>query len=103
MELLNEKVIFRLMRRHPDAVSWLENWLEVTRDSTWTTIQEVKRAFPAVDGGVKVSSGGSVTVFDVSGNKYRMIVAINYQYQLVRVFELPTHGEYSKNLWKERY
>ncbi len=103
MELLNEKVIARFMRRHPDAVSWLENWLEVTRDSTWRTIQDVKGAFPAVDGGVKVSSGGSVTVFDVSGNKYRMIVAINYQFQLVRVFELLTHGEYSKNLWKERY
>jgi mRNA interferase HigB len=59
--------------------------------------------FPAVDGGVRVRSGGTVSVFDVSGNKYRMIVAISYEKQLVRIFELLTHSEYSKDLWKERY
>src|SRR5687767_5871632 len=103
MEILNEKVIARFMWKHPDAVSWLENWVEITRRATWRTIQDLKSAFPAVDGGVKVRSGGNVTVFDVSGNKYRMIVAIKYERQLVKVFELLTHSEYSKNLWKERY
>jgi len=103
MEVLNEKVLARFMQKHPDAVTWLENWLEITRGASWQTIQEVEAAFPAVDGGVRVRSGGTVTIFDVSGNKYRMIVALRYQSQVVRIFELLTHNEYSKNLWKERY
>ena len=52
---------------------------------------------------MRVSSGETVTVFDVSGNKYRMIVTIIYEAQLVIILELLTHSEYSKNLWKERH
>src|SRR5438132_835746 len=99
MELRKENVVARFGRKHPDATGWLENWVEVTRGASWQTIQDVKSAFPAVDGGVKVASGGTVTVFDVSGNKYRMIASISYELQAVVVWELLTHAEYSKNLW----
>src|SRR5947207_8724231 len=103
MRLVNEKLIQRFRRKHPDSTSWLDNWLEAAREADWGTIHEVKAVYPAVDGGVKVSSGGTVTVFDVSGNKYRMIVTIIYEAQLVIILELLTHSEYSKNLWKERH
>jgi mRNA interferase HigB len=103
MRLVNERLIARFRRKHPDSISWLDNWLKVTREADWRTIQEVKALFPAVDGGVKVSGGHTVTVFDVSGNKYRMIVTIIYESQLVTILELLTHSEYSKNLWKERH
>jgi mRNA interferase HigB len=103
MQLINEKAIARFSRKHRDAANWLSNWLKVTREASWQTIQEVKAAFPAVDGGVKVGSGGTVTIFDVSGNKYRLVVSISFETQLVRVWELLTHSEYSKDIWKERY
>src|SRR6266566_639505 len=102
MQLISEKEIVRFTRKHRDAVSWMSNWLKVTRDASWQTIQDVKAAFPAVDGGVRVTSGGTVTVFDVSGNKYRMIVSISFEKQVVRIWEVLTHSEYSKNNWKER-
>ena|SRR5215204_6563695 len=103
MLIANEKVLTRFARKHNDAMSWLQNWLKVVDDAEWRTIQDVRAAFPSVDGGVKVGSGASVTVFDVGGNKYRMVVSIRYQVQSVTILELLTHAEYSKNLWKERY
>jgi mRNA interferase HigB len=103
MDVRKENVLARFARKHPHAARWLQNWLEVTRGANWQTIQEVKAAFPAVDGGVRVGSGGTVTVFDVSGNKYRMIASISYELQAVVIWELLTHAEYSKDLWKERY
>jgi len=103
MQLVDENLVGRFRRKHPDSASWLEKWLKVTRAADWRTIQDIKAVFPAVDGGVRVSSGETVTVFDVSGNKYRMIVTIIYEAQLVIILELLTHSEYSKNLWKERH
>jgi len=103
MLIANERLLTRFARKHADAVPWLENWLKVVEDAEWRNINDVKAVFPAADAGVKVSSGGSVTVFDVGGNKYRMIASIRYDAQMVTILELLTHAEYSKDLWKERH
>ena len=103
MQIVNEKLIMRFAGKHAKAADWLGNWVAVVNAATWRTIRDLKTAFPAVDGGVKVKSGGIVTIFDVCGNKYRMIVSVLYQAQIVVILELMTHAEYSKNLWKERY
>jgi mRNA interferase HigB len=102
MVVHNEQVVERYCRRHPDSGNWLHGWLAVSRVASWQTIQDVKRTYPAVDGGVRCSRG-SVTVFDVCGNKYRLIVSINFKAQIVLIHEALTHAEYSKNLWKGRY
>lgn len=103
MRIINEPEVARFIRKHVDSRSWLENWLIVARDASWQSIQDVNRAYAAADGGVRVASGARVTVFDVSGNKYRLIVDVNYAIQTITVLEVMTHGEYSKNLWKRRY
>jgi mRNA interferase HigB len=69
----------------------------------WHTIQDVKTAYPSADGGVRVKSGARVTVFDVGGNKYRMITDVIYATETVVVLELMTHSEYSSDRWKKRY
>ncbi len=103
MRVLNEQTIERFARQHPDSREWLEQWLVVARDAHWHTIQDVKTAYPAADGGVRMPSGAKVTVFDVGGNKYRMITNVIYATETVVILELMTHGEYSKDRWKRRY
>jgi mRNA interferase HigB len=44
-----------------------------------------------------------VTVFNVAGNKYRLIVAIHYRIQTVFIRDFLTHAEYSKQAWKGRH
>ncbi len=72
----------------------------VGRIARWRNIQEVRRVYPHADP-VTVASGNTVTVFNVCGNKYRLIVAIHYNRQRVYVLRLLSHAEYSKNLWKK--
>jgi mRNA interferase HigB len=103
MRIINEPAIAKFARKHPDSRRWLEGWLLVVREVEWQSIRDVKLAYPATDGGVKVASGARVTVFDVCGNKYRMIADVNYGIQTVNVLELLTHAEYSSNRWKGRY
>ena len=41
-------------------------------------------------------------VFNIKGNRYRLIVAIHYDRQLVYVLRFLTHAEYSKDMWKNQ-
>ena len=43
-----------------------------------------------------------MTVFNICGNKYRLIAAIHYNRQRVYVLRLLRHAEYSKDFWKDR-
>ncbi|WP_373536586.1 type II toxin-antitoxin system HigB family toxin [Microcoleus sp.] len=43
---------------------------------------------------------GNFTIFNVKGNKYRLIVSLNYQKQIVYIKYILTHAEYDKNNWK---
>jgi mRNA interferase HigB len=105
MQVLNQKVLDRYWRKHANAKAWLRGWLNVvgSDECRWQTIHDVRRAYPAADGGVKVGSGGSVTVFDVGGNKHRLIASIVYAKGIVVVHEVMPHSEYTKDLWKARY
>lgn len=43
-----------------------------------------------------------MTVFDIGGNKYRLVTAIHYNRQLIYVLRIMTHAEYDKEKWKEQ-
>ncbi len=49
-----------------------------------------------------VASGKTVTVFNIGGNKFRLVVAIHYNRQRVYLLRLMTHAEYSKNRWQKK-
>lgn len=103
MRVVNEEAISRFTRKHPDCRGWLENWLRTVRDAEWRSIVDVRRTYPSADGGVRVGSGGRVTIFDVSGNKYRLVAVVVFVGQTVVVLDVMTHAEYSRGRWKLRY
>ena len=49
---------------------------------------------------VRVGSGAGLTVFNIGGNKYRLVVDVVYQYQIIYVKMIMTHAQYSKGKWK---
>jgi mRNA interferase HigB len=103
MLVLNEWAIARFSRKYPKSRRWLERWVTVARVADWRTIQDVQADYPAADGGVNVQSEAKVTVFDVGGNKFRLIADVIYRAQTVTVLDVMTHAEYSKDLWKRKY
>ena len=85
---------------HSDAEGWLTAWYAIARAAQWQSLIDVRQIYGHADP-VKVRSGRIVTVFNVCGNKYRMVVAIHYNTGLIYVLMLLTHDEYSKGAWKE--
>jgi mRNA interferase HigB len=84
---------------YPDAAEALLNWLKAARLADWHSIQDVRTMYPHADA-VVVTSGHVVTIFNVRGNNYRLITAIDYKYAIVYILRFLTHKEYDKNKWK---
>ncbi len=82
-------------REHPDAKSSLESWYAVVRKADWKTPAELKQVYSSVD------VVGRRTVFNIAGNKYRLIARVNYQTQRVFVLYILTHMEYDRGVWKQ--
>ncbi len=59
------------------------------------SIAELRTIFPSAD------KAGKLTVFNIGGNKIRLIAAIHYNRQKIYIREVLTHAEYDKNKWKE--
>ena len=72
-----------------DARRALEPWHREARRASWSSPQEIKRLYASAS----ILKGGRV-VFNICGNRYRLVVRINYQHQVVFVRFLGTHAEY---------
>jgi mRNA interferase HigB len=101
MELVNVAAIIRTNRKFPAARKPLEEWAQTMRAATWSNLQELRRVYPSADG-VTVRSGGTITVFNIGGNKYRLLTGIFYQAQRVYIIDVLSHAEYSKGRWRDR-
>jgi len=72
-----------------DAAAPVMAWYQQARKAAWKTPAEVKQAF----GTASILKSGRV-VFNIGGNKYRLVVGINYDYQILYVKFIGTHKQY---------
>jgi mRNA interferase HigB len=86
--------------RHPDAKAPLRQWYKLSLHARWQGIRDVRADLPSADG-VTNNRGEALTVFNIGGNKYRLIARIRYDYQLINIRAVLTHAEYDKGKWKE--
>jgi mRNA interferase HigB len=105
MTVLNTLALDRFARKHADARKPLAEWLDTARRASWSSLADVRRTYPSADGVTVSSSGGETivaTVFNVKGNRYRLVTVVHYPTALLRVTEVLTHEQYSTGAWKER-
>jgi mRNA interferase HigB len=80
---------------HPDARSSLLAWYKVVRENDFGSYVDLKRMFASADH-VK-----GFTVFNIAGNKYRLITAMHYNRRKVYIRYILTHAEYDLGKWKQ--
>jgi mRNA interferase HigB len=100
VRVISRKAVNEWGKRFPDAAESLKAWLRNTRNANWKTIADVRQNYPHADP-VEVQSGKIVTVFNIRGNRYRLISAIHYNRQVTYTLCFMTHAEYTKGRWKE--
>ena len=100
MRVISIKRLREFWRRHADAEEPLRNWYKTVLCAEWKSLQDARSTYPHSDG-VQTAGGQTLTVFNISGNNYRLITRIRYDYQLVNIRVVLTHAEYDKETWKE--
>lgn len=97
--MISLKPLREFWQDHPDAELPLRQWYKVASHARWTSLMDVRKNYPHADG--VATKSGTLTVFNVAGNKYRLIARIRYDYQLVNVRRIVTHTEYDRDEWKD--
>ena len=95
MRVISRKKLRRFWTARPDAETPLQGWYQAVRSAQWKSFAEVRRAFAHAD------QVGRCTVFNIGGNKYRLIAAIHYNRGIVYVRNVLTHAQYDVGVWKE--
>ena len=94
MKLISNKALREFAVKHPAAEMPLQNFRLLVEKGRLTSFADLKTTFGSVD---KV---GERLVFNIGGNKYRLIAAIAFTPQLLWVKAILTHTEYDKGDWK---
>ena len=91
MRVISRKHLNDLAKRHPDAKAGLDAWFHEAEAAEWASPAEIKADY----GNASILKGSRV-VFNIGGNKYRLVVSINYSYSIVYVRFAGTHAEYDR-------
>ncbi|MDZ4803127.1 MAG: type II toxin-antitoxin system HigB family toxin [Bryobacteraceae bacterium] len=93
MRVITKRRIEEFIKRFAASRPSLVNWYVITRRATWRNLAELKADFSSAD------QVGRRTIFNISGNKYRLIARVNYEGQRVFVLHILTHKEYDDVAW----
>ena len=98
--MISLKPLREFSRRHADAEGPLRLWYRTALGAQWGSLKDVRQTYAHADA-VRTDAGEMLTVFNIGGNKYRLIARIRYDFQLINVRVVLTHEEYSEGGWKE--
>lgn len=95
MHVITRKRLNEFAKLYPDTKNALVQWYEIIKRHEFTSFVELRKLFPSAD------QVGKLTVFNIGGNKIRLIAAIHYNRKKVYIRAVLTHTQYDKDGWKE--
>ena len=95
MHVITRKRLNEFAKIHPDTKNALSQWYQLVKENEFTSFVELREMFPSAD------QVGKLTVFNIGGNKVRLITAIHYNRQKIYIRAVLTHPEYDQGKWKE--
>jgi len=91
MRVIARKALREYGEREPEAEAHLNAWYHEARAAEWNTPADIKEKYRSAS----ILKGGRV-VFNIAGNKFRLVVRIDYEFAIVFIRFIGTHAEYDK-------
>ena len=91
LRIISKKILRDFCEVHSDSEQQLKSWFPETSNAEWKNPNEVKKEYPSAS----ILNDNRI-VFNIKGNNYRLIVRINYEYQMIWIRFIGTHAEYDK-------
>jgi mRNA interferase HigB len=94
MHVISRRRLREFCESHADSCEALYDWYDTANQASWQNLLEIQQTYP------KAEAVSHFTIFNIKGNRYRLIADIQYQKQLIYVKYILTHAEYDKENWK---
>ena len=91
MNVISRRTLDEFMRKHADSREPLLSWYREACGSVWKTPQDIKNKYPSAS-----FTAGNTVIFNIKGNKYRLVTKVAYKTKIVFVKWFGPHAEYDK-------
>jgi len=91
MKIRNKLFLDKFVSKHADSVKAVQKFIDIVEEAQWKNLNDIKADINSVD---YVSNGRYI--FNIKGNKYRIIAIIIFIDEIFIVRFIGTHAEYSK-------
>lgn len=95
MHIITRQRLLEFCEKYPETASALDHWYRVMKRTNFASLAELRQAFPHAD------LVGGLIVFNIGGNRARLITAIHFNSHRVFIRHVLTHVEYDRGKWKE--
>jgi len=95
MHVVSRKALRLFWEQQPDSRTALIRWFKVVRHTKFRSFTELRATFPSAD------KFGNWIVFNIGGNKYRLIASIHFNRGKVYIRHVLTHQEYDRGSWRK--
>ncbi len=94
MHVISKTKLVEFWSKYPDAEAPLCAWLRLARKHEFLNFAELKAIFGSVD------SVGNLFVFDIGGNKFRLVAAVHFNRKKVFIRAILRHADYDRGKWR---
>jgi mRNA interferase HigB len=91
MVIISKTVLVEFGNKYSDSIDALNKWYEVSKQANWNSLSDLKKTFNTVD-----YVGNDRYVFNIKGNKYRLVAMIFFDIRTIFIRFVGTHTEYDK-------
>ncbi len=91
MRIISRRTLREFWNKHANSQEQLKAWYRECEKASWKNSNELKVDFPSAS-----LLKSQKVVFNIKGNTYRLIVKINFEFQIIWILFLGTHAEYDK-------
>ncbi len=91
MKIAGKKALYDFKKDHPDAIPQIDAWEAEVSEAKWSTPLLIKKRYSSAS-----FLSNNQVVFNMKGNKYRLLVQVDYKNEIVLIKKVGTHEEYMK-------
>ncbi len=95
MHVISKKAARLFWEKYPDSETALRSWLKAMRDTEFQNLAELRSALKSAD------NVGDLIVFNIGGNKYRLVASVHFNRGKVYIRHILSHEEYDRGRWKQ--
>lgn len=95
MHVITRKRLNEFAAVYPETEAGLAHWYNLVKHHNFSNFADIRAMFSSAD------QVGKLTVFNIGGNKVRLIAAIHYNRKKVYIRAVLTHAEYDEDKWRE--